>query len=185
MAQHFHQCAAMGQLGVDGLDHTHRKVALVFDLREQGPVIDPAGLYRRRGNGRVGITILVDRLQADQKALGAAQADDLLAPVRRMRTDLDHAIRYRVQASARLALHKQDFVIIEFHMLDRIIQHAVNFGRRKRPILGPNYLERAITITAWHGWSGRCELSDLRILFLVFFAPPVDSDLPSNISVFT
>jgi hypothetical protein len=69
--------------------------------------------------------------------------------------------------------------------LHQVVEHALQFGRQVRTVQGPDLLERALAVTAWHRWRDLYWVSPGVPVFLVDFSTAVDSELPGNVSVFT
>lgn len=134
MAHDLHQCPAIRKLGIDCLNQAHGDFAPVSHACKQCPMVDSAGLDWRRCDGRIGVTLIADGLQADQQVARSAQAHDLLTPIRCVSADLDHAIGQGIQVRTRLSLHEQDLVFTEFDIVSAVVDHALDVVKRTATI---------------------------------------------------
>ena len=150
MPHHLHQRAAVCELGIDGLDQPDGDIALFTSFGDHRVMIDAAGLDGRRRNGRIGIAIFIQGLQTHEQVAGAAQADDLLATIRRVGADLHHALGQGIEIRTGLALHEQLLSLVEFHHVSAVTENAVQpLCGGFRP-LSLEFVERTMTVRTAH-----------------------------------
>lgn len=150
MTENLHERPAVRQLGIRRVNQSHSEITPVLHSFEQGPVVNLARVNRRNGDRSVRVPRVINRLQTNQQIARAAQTDDLLPAIGRMRADLDHTLPQGKQAGAWLSLREKNLALTETHILKRVVNIAVQLGFGELIIVNLKFEKRAVLVSTRH-----------------------------------